>query len=98
MQHLTDRQKQAQQRITALLTELADIIGPHWDGQAEPDTSDQPIDPHPQPWEWGLVTCWQDDQGQHEYTVFGSAALLPHHMIGLLRTGQGYVHDSFMAD
>jgi hypothetical protein len=85
----TQRQRQAQERVEALLRELGDLIGPHADGQADDD-----FDPEDMPQgsvmltEWVVVAAWMDETGEHFVTRFPSHALPPHHIAGLLHEAQ----------
>jgi hypothetical protein len=81
----TVEQEKAQNRIHDLLAELADLIGPRCDGQADED-----LDPDELPrgavflTEWVTVLAWVDEAGTPFTTRIGSPNLLPHHRIGLL--------------
>lgn len=84
----TPEQRKAQNRIHDLLTELADIVGPSFDGQAEED-----LDPDEMPQgavflgEWVMVMSWMDETGSSFTTRIESANLLMHHRKGLLHEG-----------
>jgi hypothetical protein len=84
----TQRQRQAQERVEALLRELGELIGPHADGQ---DVDDFEPEDMPQGsvvlTEWLVVSAWMDENGEHFVTRFPSHALPPHHISGLLHEG-----------
>lgn len=84
----TQRQRQAQERVDALLRELAELVGPHADGQAADE-----LEPDEMPegsvvlTEWLVVAAWMDETGEHFVTRFPSHNLPPHHVSGLLHEG-----------
>lgn len=84
----TPDQAVARDRIHDLLAELADLIGPRWDGQTDDD-----LEPEDQPVgqafisEWVLIAAWVDEDGNGYTTRVGSANLLTHHRVGLLHEG-----------
>jgi hypothetical protein len=80
----TPRQRDAQQRIHELLAELAELIGPHNDGQTDYDPGDGPAGT-PTLWEYVVACCWLDDDQQDWVTVVPAAGMLTHHTAGLLR-------------
>lgn len=81
----TQRQREAQARVEALLAELSELIGPQADGQAVDE-----LDPEDLPTgsvvltEWVVVASWMDEEGEHFVTRFPSDRLPPHHLSGLL--------------
>lgn len=84
----TERQEWAQNRIHDLLAELAELIGPAGDGQAEED-----LDPDEMPQgavllpEWVTVMSWVDETGAGFTTRTMSPGLASHHLSGLLHDG-----------
>jgi hypothetical protein len=84
----TQRQRQAQERVDPPLPELAELVGPHADGQAVDE-----LDPEDLPQgsvvltEWVVVASWMDETGEHFVTRFPSHNLPPHHVSGLLHEG-----------
>jgi hypothetical protein len=85
----TPGQEDAQGRIHELLAELADLIGPNADGQADYDPGTGPVG-KPTLWEHVVVCCWVDDDRQDWVTVIPAAGMLNHHTVGLLRAGLAY--------
>lgn len=83
---LTPSQTEAQNRIHDLLAELATLIGPDQDGQAEDRGSPVP-DGSVFLNEWAIVAAWMDENGGTFTTRFGSASLPLHHLVGLLHEG-----------
>jgi hypothetical protein len=82
------QQAAAQNRIHDLLTELADIVGPNFDGAAAEELD---VDEQPEGsvflGEWVMVMSWMDEAGESFMTRIGSANLLSHHRVGLLHEG-----------
>lgn len=78
-------QKAAQERIHALLTELAEIVGPNgWDLA---DSDDRPTG-KPTLWEWVTVCNWVDDEQQDWVTIIPASGMLTSHITGLLRDAE----------
>lgn len=81
---LTPAQKEAQNRVHDLLAELAEVIGPDFDGEHgldEPPYGSTFLS------EWILVLAWVDEAGSGFTTRIGSPNLLHHHQVGLLHEG-----------
>lgn len=85
----TPRQEHAQWRIHELLAELAEIIGPHNDGQIDYEPDDAPTGT-PTLWEYVVAACWIDDDRKDFITVIPAAGMLNHHTVGLLRAALAY--------
>lgn len=86
---LTPRQEDAQRRIHALLTELAEIIGPDDDGQADWEPGEAPQGTLTL-WEWGICCYWVDGASRDFYTVLPASEMPQHHTVGLLRAALAY--------
>lgn len=81
---LTPEQRQAQERLHALISELASLLGP---GSFD-DEDSAPADANVVLAEWVLMASWMDvNDGSHYLTRVGSPSLPIHHRGGLLHEG-----------
>lgn len=83
---LTPAQIQARDRIHDLLAELADLIGPAFDGEGDMEPGEEPTGAVFLS-EWVLVSSWVDQEGEGFMTRITSANLPGHHQVGLLHEG-----------
>lgn len=83
-ERVTPEQREAQDRIHALLTELADAVGPAgWDGEGGAVTGSNVLLS-----EWVIMANWLNaDDGEGYITRFASARLQSAHRVGLLHEG-----------
>lgn len=85
----TTPREEAQQRIHELVAELAEIVGPNEDGQAEWEPGEEPSGTLTL-WDWVVVGCWVDDNRKSWLSVTPAAGMIHHHTIGLLHDALAY--------
>jgi hypothetical protein len=80
----TPRQVEFREKLTALLTEHAEIVGPQFDGDEEGEQAQMPV-----PTAWVLAASWTDIAGDDDdqWTVSINSGCSRATRVGLLRLG-----------